>query len=671
MPIPTDTKETSSSDSIRLRPLHLATALALLAVSIALIYLKTLNYPFLFDDLEYIVGNEEIRDLANFWPPEGTRFLGFLSFALNYHLNGLDVTGYHAVNILLHLGNSILVFLITFTLFRTPLLKDSKVCKIEGLPFGVALISAMIFATHPVQTQGVTYITQRIASLSTFFYLLALLNYAGGRIKDLTSSGGAKVRYAVAFTATTLAMISKEISFTAPFVILLFDAAFFPPEPHRVKLRRVAPFLATLVIIPLALLAPELGIGGGDNIKDDIRRLQVEELMNLSPYEYLLTQFSVIATYLRLIVLPIWQSVDYHFPLHTSLLSLHVIAPLILEATLFIGAVAIFMKARRGKDGLKIIVSGGIIWFFIALSIESSIIPIQDVIFEHRLYLPLGGGAMALGGILAYATEEIRRRFAPSTSPALGAIYMAIIISIPLGGTAYLRNNAWASDLTLWKDVTVKQPLKARGHYNYGRALKNRGDLDGALREYKETVRLKADYANGYMNMGNIYFNRGRPYWALKEYLTALEYEPENPSVLYNLGNLYLHIGNLNEAERHLKGAIVHKPSHKLARCRLGKVYINQGRLEDSIKEFEEVLKENPNYTIALRGAIEAYRLVVKNSPNYGAAYYRLGELLLKVGEGVEAKRSFEDFLRVAPPKDGKRAYAMKVLESLAQRGIR
>jgi tetratricopeptide (TPR) repeat protein len=147
-----------------------------------LVYSNTFSSPFVFDDEINIVANPINKDLGYFARPSSAksfrgpveypallkRYMGHLSFALNYRLHGLDVTGYHVVNLAIHLINGGLVYLLVVLTFRTPRLENSQLRQSAG---GIALMSALLFVCHPVQTQAVTYIVQRLASMAAMFYL--------------------------------------------------------------------------------------------------------------------------------------------------------------------------------------------------------------------------------------------------------------------------------------------------------------------------------------------------------------------------------------------------------------------------------------------------------------------------------------------------------------------
>jgi hypothetical protein len=158
----------------------------LLIVTLSLIaYSNTFSVPFHFDDKSVIVENPAIKDLQYFSSPSKvkaftehfgyhtfrSRYIGYLTFALNYSIHGLDTTGYHIVNLVIHVCTSLLVYLLVHLTFKTSFLLTSK---LRDYSQQIALFAALLFACHPVQTEAVTYIWQRVASLATMFYLLSL-----------------------------------------------------------------------------------------------------------------------------------------------------------------------------------------------------------------------------------------------------------------------------------------------------------------------------------------------------------------------------------------------------------------------------------------------------------------------------------------------------------------
>jgi protein O-mannosyl-transferase len=198
------------------RPLFHAVLIILLGL---MIYSNTFHVPFQFDDLPVIKQSASLPEtfsLSAFL--EGNRSIGYLSFALNYAVHGLSVEGYHFVNIAIHLTNALLLYILVIVSFITPVLRDTVPKDRER---AIALVSSLLFVCHPVQTQAVTYIVQRFTSLAAMFYLLSLILY----VKARTLSRPAI--YVLSLLCAVLAMKTKEIAFTLPFVIALYEAMFF------------------------------------------------------------------------------------------------------------------------------------------------------------------------------------------------------------------------------------------------------------------------------------------------------------------------------------------------------------------------------------------------------------------------------------------------------------
>src|SRR3990170_4672951 len=501
--------------------------IAYLAVSIAalLVYFDTINYPFHFDDSRAIVENLWLRDISNFWPPAGTRYVGFLSFALNYAYGGLNAASYHLVNIAVHLANAVLTAALVFTLFRTPALK--KAFSDGWTVAAIAVTAALVFAVHPVQTQAVTYIVQRFASLATFFYLLSVVSYLKARLEageKGTRHRGAAL-YAIALFSAVLAMMTKETAFTLPFAIALCEVMFFTGAFRRFYY--VLPFLLTLPLIPLNLMA-------SSGYSEDFFGALVDASApadTISRGAYFLTQSRVMVTYVRLLFFPVRQNLDYDYPVYGSFFEPEVLLSFILLSALFAFAVWLFARSRRTANGYALLGSFGIFWFFLTLSVESSVIPIKDVIFEHRLYLPLAGAAIGFSSAVFYAAGRLR------VNAAVAFCLVLIAAVAPLSIAAHKRNLVWRDGITLWRDVVKKSPEKYRGHINLGRAYAIAGLFDEAEQEFEKVLSLKPDYATMYYNLGVVYEEKGLADKATAAYAEALRLEPNHQKAADALGS--------------------------------------------------------------------------------------------------------------------------------------
>jgi hypothetical protein len=335
-----------------------------IAAATALAYSNTLHSSFHWDDLPRIVDNGRLRDLGSLWAPLDNRVLGDLSFALNLWLGGLEPFGFHLVNLLVHVCNGLLVAWLVATTLRTPALRDAEADPVvrRWLP----LTAGLLFALHPVQTQAVTYVVQRFASLATLFYLLSLVLYARARL-SLEAVRSPRLRAATLHVLSILsavaAMKTKEISFTLPVVTAGYELLFFRGGRRRFLL--LAPVAATALLVPIGLIA------NGQRLADVVADASLLTDTREIPWSvYLLTQSRVLATYLRLLVLPVGQNFDYDFSLSHGLLERGVLLSLAVLVAVVAGAVALLVRARRDLRAAGVLVFSGVAWFFLTSSVE-------------------------------------------------------------------------------------------------------------------------------------------------------------------------------------------------------------------------------------------------------------------------------------------------------------
>jgi Flp pilus assembly protein TadD len=608
---PCATVELESRASVRSRAL----AFAVIVVSTVLVYSNTFDASFHFDDIPHIVLNRTLRDLRSLWPPSGTRYLGYLSFALNYRLGGLAVSGFHVANLVIHSCNALLVFWLAELTLRTPALRDAEASPLvrRFLP----LTAGLLFAVHPVQTQSVTYIVQRFACLATLFFLLSLALYTRARLtleqeRHLTLR--AALPYGLSVVAAVAAMKTKEISFTLPVVALAYELLFFRAGRWRWLL---VPLAATAVLVPLGVASQ------GGAIGDDPGELGglLAQTSAITRRAYLLTESRVLMTYVRLLLVPVQQNFDYDFRISRSLADPEVLLSLAGLAAIAVVATLLLRRARRTNHALGVLVFFGVAWFFVTLSVESSVIPIQDVIFEHRLYLPSVGAAVAGGCLLLSVLGRLRLR----TSLGLQASLALLLAGVPLGAAAYARNSVWKTELSLWKDVVAKSPGKVRPHFALGLALWEQGQLDDALREYLVARTLDPLRADTRLNLGRVYRATGRVDDAVGEYRAAIELDPGLSAAHHHLGAAYVAKGQLDDAVRELREAIRLDPAVAEVHCALGHAYRVRAQLEDAAREYREAIRLEPGWAMP--------------HANLGEVYHQQGRFDDAVREAREAER--------------------------------
>jgi hypothetical protein len=402
--------------------------LLLIAAAILAVYANSFSNGFHFDDVPVILENARLKDLR-LLPQLVTEHRGvcMATFALNYAVGGLNVFGYHLVNVGIHLANAILVYLLVF---RTLTLSGAAGEEGRGLPAGrLALFSALLFALHPIQTQAVNYIVQRMEILASLFYLLGLVLFvnaaaAPGRIARALLYGGVAGAY-------LLGLQSKEIVITLPAVILLYDFFFIAGGslgklagrwPVHLALFGLMIFFALRIIGLLggfsapAPAAPSTSLTAG--------AMAGFAVQTITPREYLYTQFNVLLYYIVLLLVPANLNVDYDFPVSRGLFEwprvsegtvLNIpLPPPAISLAILLGIVTVafglyLSGVRRSRPELKVM-AFFVFWFFIILAPTSSFVPVLDVIFEHRVYLAAAGYAVILVLALDKLLAAARRR---------------------------------------------------------------------------------------------------------------------------------------------------------------------------------------------------------------------------------------------------------------------
>ncbi|NIQ78870.1 MAG: tetratricopeptide repeat protein, partial [Anaerolineae bacterium] len=379
------------------------------------------------------------------------RYIGYLTFALNYRLHGLNVAGYHLVNLFIHISTALLLYLIVTLTFQTPLLRASPV---RDYAPHIAVFTALLFACHPLQTQAVTYIWQRVTSLAAMLYLLSLTAYVRWRLSASLRTAGAKALpwYVLALLSAVLAMKTKETAFMLPLTLAMYEFLFFQGKTLP-RIGYLLPLLLTMLIVPLTLFSIDRPAGELIDDVSDVTRGH----SNLSRYEYLMTSLRVIVTYIRLLFLPVNQNLDHDYPTYRSLLDMPVTVSAVFLLCIAGLGVLLLLRSRNGAPHLRII-SFGIFWFFLNLALESSVIPLNNVIFEHRLYLPSMGVFLAVTVLVFHAVQKLKERW---KGAGRAAVLILAGVVLALTGATYARNGKWGDEVTLWQDVVSKSPVKA------------------------------------------------------------------------------------------------------------------------------------------------------------------------------------------------------------------
>lgn len=553
----------------------LITSLVVLAIFAA--YSPALNGQFVFDDYRAIVTNTSVQqgNLQALWQEQGTRFIPYATFAANAAW-WPTAAGYHAINIFIHVVVAGLVGYLVHRLwqrhFPQSLVRLGQWDITEAAVFG--LIASLLFGLHPLTTQAVTYVVQRITSLAALAYLAAIILYVESRWRR-----NQKLRVA-AWCVTVVAMFTKEFSFTLPFAVLLAEWLLVVPEKNsRIKRWQSASlFLLPLIIIPLTLYV-QRGLPDTPISSTDAPTVaQASAAPVLTAPEYFFTQINVVRTYLRLIIFPANQNIDYEYPVRHTLLEWRTLA----SAAGLLTLLTVAYRTRRRAP----IVAFGILLFFIALLVESSILPLEDVIFEHRTYLPLAGIIIAgLAGIRWYAP--------PPKIPLM--LLLGIIIASLLGYATWQRNLLWQNEVLLWQDAAAKSPHKARVWHSLGDAHLRVGDTQAAEQTYEQALVRDSSYAPAYNNLGLLTIDHDLPR-AEELFRQAIRFEPEFAHAYANLGVALARQGKNTEAVGAYTHAVALHPRLLPAYYNLGRLHAAAGRGDLAQEAYQHALTIDPTH---------------------------------------------------------------------------
>jgi Flp pilus assembly protein TadD len=582
-------------------------------------YGRVLHGDFLFDDVRVVQRNPALQEfggvLRGFWGNllHGGRPTTEVTFALSHAMGGPVPWAFHSVSLLLHQAVVVLIFLFTREVLRMAG---------RGPTSGVAVAVAGIFALHPMQSQAVSYVSQRSEVLASGLYLATML------LLLRAGNPGPALRRALAGVAAlalfTLGMGAKAIVITAPLAWLLLLAVVppssAPGEPPRWRWR-LLPFaplaLVGILLVRGALRAVEGRPDAGFSVP------------GATPGSYFLTQWRAVATYVRLLAWPAGQNADWSFPMSRSMSEPAVLVTGAFLVALLAGAGLLWWRSRRGNDLASAdgrAAAFGVAWFFLLLAPTSTFLPIADVLVEHRVYLASWGLILVavLGG------ERLLARVAPGRRTLAAAILVGTVWAV-LAVALHRRNAVWENDLAFWSDVVEKSPGKARAQFGLGGAWMRRGDLERAAAAFDAGLSCVGPDAPG---------------------MAA--------SLLQNLGVAFIQLGRAPEAVAPLRRALEIDPGNTLAPVSLAVALWNTRDLDGAEEVASSVLARSPENAVALRvmgqvrmargddaGAVPFLERAVRADPTDPSVRFNLGGAYAGLGRTAEACAAWRAVLRL------------------------
>ena len=546
--------------------------LGLILLSTVVVYGKTIGFGFYFDDGQ-IINNSFLRSIFDL--PHGVKRNRPLIFILWFAISsiwGLNPAPFHAVAVFLHL----LCGLSLYFMLRT-IIKNARVDFGELNAFA-PLITTGFFLLHPLQTESVVYSFQAMSVLpmatSCFWAVTYYVKYR--------SSGNKFYLFAV-FLFTFLASTSRESAIALPVCLWLVEFLFLSEGNFKKSLKRLPIFLGCL-----AVSAAIIAIGASFvSYSDGGMGFAYKKI---TPFSYMITQFVVIIKYIRLIFFPVAQNLDYDLPVYSSLFSLKPFLSLLILLGLLISG--FYLKKKNPMFAF------GVFWFFLYLAPTSTILPIEDIMFEHRLYLPIAGAGISIIFILNGFLSK-NKPIPGNLKPENLINVISIMILFSLGFIAFFRLEVWKDRVALWSDVVKKSPNKSRPHNNLGMALADQSQYNEAIFHYRKAVQIEPNSAEAHNNLGIALANQGDLKEAMVHYSRALQIKPDYAVVYNNIGINLGKMEHIDKAITYFLKALKKKPAFSEAHNNLGIALIKKGKISEAISHFYEALRIKPNFKSA------------------------------------------------------------------------
>ncbi len=650
----------------------LITGSCLIALVTLAVYIPAMRAGFIWDDNQFLTENQLIMandGLCRFWcTTEAPDYFPLTSTTLwfEWRLWGMNASGYHAVNVALHILSSILIWLVLNRL------------KIPG-----SLLAGIIFAVHPVNVESVAWVTERKNTLPMVFYLLSIflyLRFEKERHRWL---------YGISLLSFLLALLSKTSVVMLP-LVLLGCAWWQRDKIVRKDVLRTVPFFVLAGILGLVTIWFQYHQAIGEDI---VRSDSLFSRLAIAGWAVWFYLYKAIFPLNLSFVYPRWEVGNLH------ILSF-------MPGLMFLGLLILFWSYRKtwGRPFLF-----GLGYYVVTLLPVLGFLNIYfmkySLVANHWQYTSIIG-VIALGvGLGSYHYNDWQK-----SARRVGITCAALLVAI-FCFQSWRLGHVYRNVETLWRDTIAKNPrcwmaqnnlanfLKKEGrvteaidhyhdalrirpgfeeaHYNLGNALASEGKLDEAVAQYNKALRIRPDAVEVHVNLGNALARKGRTSDAIAHYNEALKIMPGFGEAHYNLGNALASEGKLDDAIAHYREALRIRPDFVKWHYKLANALASEGRSGEAISEYEEALKRDPDYVeahvslgnaLASEGrpgeAIDHYKEALRIRPDSEEAHNNLGVALVRKGKVDEALYHFREALRINPDYADARTNLGRVLDT-------
>lgn len=553
-----------------------AFAAAILCVVSVVVFANVFKNDFVgYDDQNLIVNNQSVRSLSPagiarmFVPKSRGNYMPLrtLSYALDHAIWGMRPFGFQLTNVVLHALSVIGVWLLVRKLAPDP----------------TALLAAVLFAVHPIHVESVTWMSARKDALCLVFFLAAILLFEDSEAK------GKPVSYVASIAATGLALLSKLTAVTIPLCIFLLDICrhgWPPARELRRKTARLLPhILLVCLVVGLNFMRPETASSHGDALAG------LEGAGRAVTRDIWLSMPLVVCRYMGLLFVPYHLGTHYEISRISQVMDLRALAPMAFLLGLAVMGVVSFLRGKR-------VMAFCMGWFAITFLPTSNLVPTAAMMADRYMHIPSVGFSVLLAAALIYPARRLSAGDKsllrlPAVSPAIAVVLLFSILTIR-------RNSDWRDTESLFERTLFVNPANVDAHLAIGAMKANAGDLDAAIKMYRDALAISPGHYRVLYNLGVTYGKKG---W-IREAARALEQSRDsNPDFLaahFNLALAYHEQKRYSEAIAEHREVLRLRPDYAASHGDLGRIYLEMGELDPALAELNRALTMQPDLTPAL-----------------------------------------------------------------------
>lgn len=612
---------------------------AVIVVFAFLAYSNSFDNPFVFDD-PFIIDNLRRATWRKALFGLGWRPLFNVTMLLNMAMSGDAAWSYHVFNLCAHIGAALFLFGLIRRTLTSPSLNDH----FKNDATVIAFATTLLWCAHPLQTESVTYISQRGEILMGLFFLATL--YCMNRGSFAASPRTRVCWNLTALAACVLGFASKEAMISIVIIAPLYDMIFLAPRSpnnntapgstQNIFSRRKIFYVGLIGFLALAALVLHFTYGIWDTLFAH---------PEIPVWRYLLTQGDVIIHYLKLCFVPTSLCFDYDWPLTPGLGRSWL--PLVLIGGLLAATIWTWRKHPAWAfPG---------IWFFVTLGPRSSVIARPEAAVEHRMYLPLVAVVVV---VVLFIHEMIKNAFAPEDRRRARRVFILaiLLLAIVLGALTFQRNGVYDSAFSLWADTVSGSPNNPRALNYLGIELRKRGDLEGAKARFERALEVWPTFELALNNLAGIHFETGDHRRAIELYRRSMEVRKtttddplfigNNVVTLRNMAKAFRALGQYDQALKKIELAVGLIPKNPEALYERGTILVDLKRSDEAERDFLAAIDLNPDFAPPINDlgvlrveqgdvaeAERLFRRAVEADPNYIPARRNLETLTQRVGK--------------------------------------